>query len=131
MRSLNIAVHNSHEYQDRKETLYTQALALANLRHKWSGVTGDVSGTGNITKVGDNPTVYAGAGNANATFAQKFVDGGSLALGAALGTVTNFLDMNGTNFTSLLNANLHQPLLPGVGAGWPTNPFSGPNATWP
>jgi hypothetical protein len=114
---LQIAARNSRPLQTRKETLYISALALANLRHQWSRVFGNISGTAGVSRTGDGPTVYDGSGNANLSFAQQFASGGALTLAAGLNAATNFLNIQGTSFGSLLDANFTQPLWRGGGRG--------------
>ena len=115
---LEIAVRNSRSFQERKETLYTAALALANERRGWSGLLlgGDVSGEISHSRVGNDPGSEADAASAEAgpTLARKFVTGGALALAATLNFATDFLGADSTPVGSLLSANLTQPLLRGA-----------------
>lgn len=111
---LEIAYRNNRLYQTTKEKLYTSALALANLRHLWSRLFGDINANGAIARTGDGPTEYEGNGNATANFAQQFANGGVLTLGAGLQAATDFLGIKDTTFGSLLSANFTQPLLRGA-----------------
>ncbi len=112
---LEIAFSNSRSFQTRRERLYTSALALANLRHKWSLPAGELRGEADYVKITHESTTRDGSAESGLSFAQKFASGAVLTLGAGLDAATNFLNIRDTSFGSLLEANVTQPLLRG---GW-------------
>ena len=115
---LEIAVSNSRPFQTRKEDLYRTALALANMRHDWSLVAGNIHGVGGANAQGKVGNTYSGGGDATLSFAQKFATGGAATLAAGLDAATNFLNIRDTGFGSLLSANLTQPLWRGAWHGF-------------
>jgi len=115
---MEIARRNSRSFQTRKERLYSSALALANLRHDWSGVFGSASADVGYERVRRGETTRSGTGATELSFAQKFATGGALTLAAGLDAATNFLGIDETSFGSLLEANLTQPLLQGAWRGF-------------
>lgn len=115
---LQIAVCNSRSFQTRKEQLYSAALALANLRHDWSLVSGDVLADASASRTMRGSSSHSGTGSAGLSFAQKFAHGGVLTLAAGLDAATDFLGVKSTTFGSLLDANFTQPLLQGAWRGF-------------
>ena len=116
---LEIAVRNSRSYQTSKETLYVSALALANMRHDWSLVSGDISAEADWEATGrGGETTKSGSGEMNLSFAQQFANGGVLTLAVGLDVATTFLGIKGTTFGSLIEANLTQPLWQGAWRGF-------------
>jgi outer membrane protein TolC len=114
--ALRIAFRNSRDLQDRKEELYSQALALASARRtwNWSLVEGPVEADAEHTAVhhdGDTNTADA-AGELSLT--QRFIHGGILTLAVGLDFATDFLGGSNTTVGSLMEANLTQPLLRGA-----------------
>jgi outer membrane protein TolC len=118
---LRIAFGNSRELQDRKEALYTSALALANERRSWNyplldGTFAAEAAHERINEVGETNTAGAVLGP---TLTQRFIDGGVLTLAATVDWATDFLDGSESNIvTSLLEANFTQPLLRGAWHGF-------------
>lgn len=108
---LETAVCNSRSFQTRKEQLYTSALALANLRHDWSLVSGNLLANAGTSRTMRGDSTHSGTGEANLSFARKFASGGVLTLAAGLDAATNFLRISDTAFGSFLQTNLTQPLL--------------------
>ncbi len=126
-KALEIAFSNSREFQTRKETLYTAALALANASRtwNWSFIDGNVTGDGEWTRSmrdgaegGTDATAKDAGGAANPSLVQRFIHGGVLTLGATLDFATDFLGSESTPVGSLLEANLTQPLLQGAWRGF-------------
>jgi len=113
-----IAWSNSRRFQTRKEGLYVQALALANLRHDWSLVGGGAAADAGYARGANGATVWDGGGAAELTFTQKLATGGMATLAAGLNFATDFLDIRSTGFGSFLNANFTQPLLRGAWRGF-------------
>ncbi len=117
---LEIAFRNSRSFQDSKETLYSEALALASARREWDwsffggSATGDLEHERISSQVGDDTSGSAGLG---LTFSQKFLHGAALTLGATLDLATDLIGMKSTTIGSLLEANLTQPLLRGAWRG--------------
>lgn len=111
---LELAVHNSREYQTRKEELYLAALDLANQRHFWSFVGGNVSGEAGHARAADGSADWFGSGQAELTFAQRFATGATASLGVALSAATDWLGADSSSFGSLIEGNLTQPLLRGA-----------------
>ena len=118
---LEIALRNSRDFQDRKETLYSEALALANARREWNwtfleGSAAD--GEAGYTGIEGGPSkTFDGSADLGLTFTQRFVHGAQLALGASLSLASDLLGMASTTIESLLEANLAQPLLRGAWRG--------------
>ncbi len=112
--ALEIAARNSRSFQTQKEVLYSSALALANLRHQWSLLSGTVTGTTGITGIGGDEPVYDGSTLGTVSFAQKFANGGIATVGLGLNAATDFLGLGGTTLGSFVNANFTQPLLQGA-----------------
>ena len=115
---LETAVCNSRSFQTRKEQLYTSALALANLRHDWSLVSGNLLANAGTSRTMRGDSTHSGTGEANLSFARKFASGGVLTLAAGLDAATNFLRISDTAFGSFLQTNLTQPLLRGAWRGF-------------
>ena len=116
--ALELAVCNSRSFQSQKEQLYTSALALANLRHDWSLVSGDLLAEASSSRTMRGDTAHSGTGEASLSFAQRFAQGGALTLAAGLDAATDFLGIKSTSFGSLIEANLTQPLLRGAWRGF-------------
>ncbi len=115
--ALEVACRNSRSFQNRKEALYTQGLALANERRSWTapllGGSADAeefwSRTGNAGDTTKSSTASVGP-----TLTQRLAHGGVLALAATLDFATDFLGSQSTVVGSLLEANFTQPLLRGA-----------------
>jgi len=124
---LEVALRNSREFQNRKEDLYIEALALANERHDWSGFGGSIGGGGNkdvfeaeiertITEPGEaENSAEAGA---DLTFTQRLAQGGVITLGAGLTLASDLLGLSSTEFGSELSATFFQPLWQGAWRGF-------------
>jgi outer membrane protein TolC len=118
---LHVAVRNSRSYQQRKETLYAAALALASERRGWTWplYDGSLTAEASHTRVGNDPSSETNAAAAEAApgLTQRFASGGVLALAATLNFATDFLGADTTPVGSLLEASLTQPLLRGAWRG--------------
>jgi len=112
-----IAFRNSRVFQEQKESLYIQALAVANGRRFWSfggqfggQVTGDIRHTAGPD--GSADTASAGLG---VEILQKLKSGGQLVLGGGLDIASDLTGWGSGIVGSMLRANFSQPLLRG---GW-------------
>jgi len=116
--ALLFAVRNSRSFQDRKETLYTAALAVDNARRGWDRLLlgGEITGGISHSRVGKDPASDTNAASAGIgpTLTRKFLSGGALALAATLNFATDFLNADSTPVGSLLGATFTQPLLRGA-----------------
>ena len=116
---LLVAARNSRTFQNEKETLYIQALSLANMRHDWSLIDGALATEATRTGVvGRNTSTWAGSGAAELSFTQQLATGGALSLAMGLDFVTAFMNIRDTTFGSLIQANFTQPLLRGAWRGF-------------
>ncbi len=115
---LEIAVRSSRSLQTRKEQLFSSALALANLRHQWSLLSGDLLAEAATVRTVRGDSTHSGTAQADLSFAQRFANGGILTLAASLDAITNFLNIRDTSFGSFLDANLTQPLIRGAWRGF-------------
>jgi len=118
---LQIAFQNSREFQDRKESLYSEALELANLRRGWWPplLGGSLKAEAQHTRQANDPSSEVNEGSAalGPTLTQKLIGGGALVLGATIDLATEFTGINDTTIGSLLEANFTQPLLRGAWRG--------------
>ena len=118
---LHIAVRNSREFQQRKETLYSTALNLAEQRRAWNwtlfggSARADASWQRTMRSEGEDPKSSSGEGLL--TLTRRFANGGALALAAAMDYTTDFLGSASTPVSSMLRANFTQPLLQGAWRG--------------
>jgi len=115
---VTIAFRNSRQYQDRKEALYVAALELANARHNWSLLGGEVAAEASRSVVENGAETNAFDGTTGLTFAQQFANGGAVTLGLALEAASDLLGIRSTMFGSMLEANFTQPLLRGAWRGF-------------
>jgi len=111
---LALAFHNSRTFQNRKESLYTAALALANAEHQWSLLSGSVTGEVTHSAVHDGKETNSGVGEFGLSFARRFAQGGRVGLGVGLQVVSDLAGTRSTTLGSLLEANVTQPLLRGA-----------------
>ena len=111
--SLEIAFRNSRAFQDAKEGLFLDALAVSSARHGWDYPFpgGDISADAKADKIGQGPDVNTGAVSAQPTLVQKLRQGGLLTLGYGVNLLTDFTGWNNTTVGSALTANFTQPLL--------------------
>ncbi|MFW6155046.1 MAG: TolC family protein [Planctomycetota bacterium] len=115
---LEIASVASTEFQDEKEGLYIEALALANQRHDWSGFIGALTGGITHDKIHEGAEVNAATGLADASFVHRLTQGGLLTLSAGMTVVSDLTGINNTEFGSFLTAELTQPLWRGAWRGF-------------
>ncbi|NLF31129.1 MAG: TolC family protein [Planctomycetes bacterium] len=115
---LELASLASADFQDEKETLYIEALALANQRHDWAGFFGALTGTVSHDKIQDGPEINAASGAFEVGFAQRLAQGGLLTLGAGLTVLSDLTGIHNTEFGSFLTAELAQPLWRGAWRGF-------------
>lgn len=118
--ALSVALSNSRAYQDRKETLYIQALAVANARREWEGLGrffGEIDGDVSRTSVGNEQTDDFGQANVTAGVLRRLVNGGIFAVAASLDMATSFTGSTTNIADSLISANFTQPLLQGAWNG--------------
>jgi len=117
---LEIAFRNSREFQDRKEELYTGALALANERRSW-GVPllgGELDADAEHTRINKQSEAKSASAELGPTITQRLIHGGVLTLAATVDWATDFVLGSQSNVvTSLLEANFTQPLLRGAWRG--------------
>jgi len=112
-----IAFRNSRTFQEQKESLYIQALAVANGRRFWSwggGFGGQVNGDIRRT-AGPDGTTDSASGNVGVEILQKLKSGGQLVLGGGLDIASDLTGWGSGIVGSMLRANFSQPLLRG---GW-------------
>ena len=109
-----LAFHNSRIFQNRKESLYTAALALANAEHQWSLLSGFITGEVEHTKINDGKEINSGLGEFGVSFARRFAQGGRASLGLGLQVASDLVGTRSTTLGSLLEANVTQPLLRGA-----------------
>ncbi|MFW6065571.1 MAG: TolC family protein [Planctomycetota bacterium] len=117
--ALRIAFRNSRELQDRKEQLYSQALALASARRSWnwSDWSLPVEADAEHEAVHNDGDANAATAGAELSLTRKFIHGGVLVLAAGVDFATDFTGGSNTTVGSLLEANLTQPLLRGAWSG--------------
>jgi outer membrane protein TolC len=116
---LAVSFRNSRSFQDRKEALYSSALAVASSRRTWdfSLVEGDVLADAAYSK--ENKGAESGMidGEAGLSLTQRFVHGGILTLAATLSLAADMFGGTDTTIGSLLEVNFTQPLLRGAWRG--------------
>ena len=119
---LFIALKNSREYQNRKESLFSSALYVANERQSWNVplLQGSLASALGIEKPAGNSSVTTktGAVSANPSILQRFINGGILTFGAAVDLATDFLGSDSLSIGSSIDANFTQPLLRGAWKGF-------------
>jgi len=117
---LAIAVRSSRSYQDRKEQLYSAALALANARREWENslFEGPITANASHTAVNRGSETNAADASAGLAWTRSFIHGGQLALGLSLDFLADFTGGGATTVGSLLEANFTQPLLRGAWRGF-------------
>ncbi|MFW6061498.1 MAG: TolC family protein, partial [Planctomycetota bacterium] len=117
--ALRIAIVANRELQDRKEALYSAALAVASGRRGWNHplLAGPISGDYFDSRTAGGGETSEATGSAAASLTQRFVDGGILTVGTALDLAVDTL-AGGTVAQSLLEANFTQPLLRGAWRGF-------------
>ncbi len=115
---LTIAFRNSRDYQNRVETLYSQALVLANDRRSWEIPLFESPLDAEIEKVavGKGGDSQSAAASAEPSITQRLVNGGVVTLAATLDWATDF--GGDTMAGSMLRANFTQPLLQGAWRGF-------------
>lgn len=116
---LKIAYRSSRDLQDRKEELFTDALAVANGRRSWDFplVGLDLDGTADHAKVHAGSETADAEGQGELSITQRFINGGVLTLALALDTATDFVSWHSYSIGSMLDANFTQPLLRGAQTG--------------
>ena len=116
---LRIAYRSSRDLQDRKEQLFSDALAVANGRRSWDFPLVDLAldGTGDHAKVHADSETAAAAGEGELSITQRFINGGVFTMALALDAATDFVSWNSYSIGSMLDANFTQPLLRGVRTG--------------
>ncbi len=112
--ALRIAARNSRSFQTEKEDLYVQALELANLRHDWSLLDGQLTSAGDYADGPGRATRWDATGEGGLSFTQRFAAGGALTLAMGLDFASTFTGVKSTTVGSLLEANFTQPLLRGA-----------------
>ena len=116
---LAVAVRTSRDLQDRKEELYSGALAVANGRRSWDwplmGL--DLTGEAEHTKVNSGAEDRAGEGEGGLSIAQRFVNGGVFTLAYALNVATDFVAFRSQTLGAAFDASFTQPLLRGAWRG--------------
>lgn len=117
---LEIALRNSRDFQNRKETLYSSALAVANASREWNWalLTGSVTGEADTAYESKAGRTSSAEGSGELSLAKKFVHGGVLTLAATVNMATDFLGGKNSVIGSLLEANINQPLLRGAWRGF-------------
>lgn len=117
--ALRIAFRNSRELQDRREQLYSQALALASARRSWNWTNWSlpVDADAEHVAIHHNGDTNAATADAELSLTRRFIHGGVLVLAAGLDFATDFTGGSNTMVGSLLEANLTQPLLRGAWSG--------------
>ncbi|MGC9454089.1 MAG: TolC family protein [Phycisphaerae bacterium] len=117
--ALRIAFRNSRELQDRKEQLYSQALALASARRSWNWTDWSlpVDADAEHTAVHHDGDTNASTADAELSLTRRFIHGGVLVLAAGVDFATDFTGGSNTTVGSLVDANLTQPLLRGAWSG--------------
>jgi len=117
---LEIAFRNSREYQNRREELYTGALALANARRSWDVplLGGELDAEAEHTRINKQSEAKSASAELGPTLTQRLIHGGVLTLAATVDWATDFVMGSQSNIaTSLLEANFTQPLLRGAWRG--------------
>lgn len=115
--ALEVACRNSRSFQNRKETLYAQGLALANEQRSWTAplLDGSADAEGSWSRTGKaGHTTKSTTASVGPTLTQRLAHGGVLALAATLDFATDLLGSQSTVVGSLLEANFTQPLLRGA-----------------
>ena len=111
---LELASLASADFQDEKEALYIEALALANQRHDWSGLVGAVTAGVRHDKIQGGGEINSASGLVDAGSVHRLTQGGLLTLGAGLTLVSDLTGIHNTEFGSYLTAELVQPLWRGA-----------------
>lgn len=111
---LRIALRNSRPLQEQKESLYAAALALDNMRRKWTLLGGALTGGASRSVTQNGPDSTGGTGEAGNSLTQKLATGGSAALGIGLSAASDLAGMNSSTAGSLASASMTQPLLRGA-----------------
>ena len=95
---LEIAFRNSRSFQDRKEDLYSSALALASARRSWDVPlpAGVLTGEVGHDKVNKGAETNLATGEPSVSLTQRFIHGGVLTLGYALDVATDLSGAGGT-----------------------------------
>ena len=116
---LSIAYRSSRDLQDRKEQLFSGALAVANGRRSWDFPLLDLAldGIGDHAKVHAGSETASGSGEGVLSVTQRFINGGVFTMALALDIVTDFVSWHSYSVGSALNANFTQPLLRGAQTG--------------
>jgi outer membrane protein TolC len=118
---LRIAFRSSRSFQDRKESLFREALAVANARREWGWglLGGEVDGELESVRdeAGDHTFEDSAAVGVGPTWTRRFLHGGALVLGATVDLATDFVGGTDTTIGSLLSAEFSQPLLQGAWRG--------------
>jgi len=124
--ALKVAFKNSRAFQQRKEELYSAALALATSSRGWDSLLpgGSVTSTAEAARSSrggpeggpDNTNRYITA-DGNYTLTRRLVGGGLLTLGASMNVVSNLLGGTDTEIGSLVEGTFTQPLLRGAWRG--------------
>ena len=116
---LRIAYRSSRDLQDRKEQLFSDALAVANGRRSWDFPLVDLAldGTADHAKVHAGSETADAAGEGELSITQRFINGGVFTLALALDTATDFVSWHSYSIGSMLDASFTQPLLRGAQRG--------------
>lgn len=124
--ALKVAFKNSRSFQQRKEDLYSAALALATSSRGWDSLlpSGTVNAAAEATRTAngapeggaDNTNRYISS-DGNYSLSRRLVGGGLLTLGASLNVVTSLLGGTDTEIGSLVEGTFTQPLLRGAWRG--------------
>ena len=124
--ALKVAFKNSRSFQQRKEELYSAALALATSSRGWDALlpSGSVNAAAEATRTAngapeggtDNTNRYISS-DGNYSLSRRLVGGGLLTLGASLNVVTSLLGGTDTEIGSLVEGTFTQPLLRGAWRG--------------
>ncbi len=118
---LRIAFRSSRSFQDRKEALFREALAVANARREWGWglLGGEVDGQLESVRdeAGDHTFEDSATVGVGPTWTRRFLHGGALVLGATVDLATDFVGGTDTTIGSLLSAEFSQPLLQGAWRG--------------
>ena len=124
--ALKVAFKNSRSFQQRKEQLYSAALALATSSRGWDSLLpgGNVTSTAEAVRSSrggpeggtDHTNRYIST-DGNYSLTRRLVGGGMLTLGASMNVVTNLLGGTDTEIGSLVEGTFTQPLLRGAWRG--------------
>jgi outer membrane protein TolC len=119
---VHIALRNSREFQDRRELLYSAALALGSSRRDWNWqlVQGQAAGdlfAQRIGEAGDDGEALDLTSDNAVSLTRRFAQGGVLVLASSLQLATDLLGGTDTTIGSAVSANFTQPLLQGAWRG--------------